>query len=435
MKKILLLLVLLMGLSLTFDGYCYDGELVVRLDTENQLSPMYIAPFADKNSGFSKEYVKSLEEVVHFDFDHNGMTFLVSNKETPASYQLDIKINGHKLEAIVSPPFSEEEIVIDDVLLSGQLAGDQKTLHQLADTIHRELFGTEGVASTKILYTVRTKKNGKDDSQVWEADYDGRNSRQITKDGGYCVTPSYVSPMPGYAAGSFFYVSYETGQPKIYVASLSDGVGRRFSALSGNQLMPAISRQRDQVAFISDVTGNPDLFLQEFSPEEGVQEKPRHLFTAPLATQGSPAFSPDGTRVAFVSNKGGSPRIYILRTPPRGTPLKETSPVLITKFNSENTAPAWSPDGTKLAYCSKTKGIRQIWVYDFLNGIERQLTQGTGNKENPTWAPNSLHLIYNTSDAKASELYLINLKQGKAIKISSGPGEKRFPSWEPTNAA
>jgi TolB protein len=70
-------------------------------------------------------------------------------------------------------------------------------------------------------------------------------------------------------------------------------------------------------------------------------------------------------------------------------------------------------------------------VYDYLTGIERQLTEGPGNKENPSWAPNSLHLVYNTSDAKASELYLINLKQARASKISSGPGEKRFPSWEP----
>ncbi|MFQ5728782.1 MAG: Tol-Pal system protein TolB [Waddliaceae bacterium] len=422
---------LLIGLCYSFDVRGDEGEFVVRLETENQLTPLFLAPIVGKDAGFAPEYLKSLEEVLRFDFDHNGMTYLVTESEAAAVTRIDVLIKEHKLDVQVRFPFSEEEKVITEVPLSGYLSEDRRALHKIADTIHREFFGVEGVASTRFLYTLRRKENGKEVSDVWEADYDGANFRQVTRNAGYCVTPVYVPPKPGHLAGGFFYVSYKTGQPKIYVAPLSDGKGQPFLTLSGNQLMPTISRQRDQVAFISDVTGNPDLFLQVYSPESGATRKPRQIFTAPLAVQGSPVFSPDGTRLAFVSNKGGSPRIYVMTIPPPGVPLKEISPVLISKFNRENTAPAWSPDGTKLAYCVRTRGARQIWVYDFLTGVERQLTQGPGNKENPTWAPNSLHLIYNTSDAKACELYLINLKQAKAVKISSGPGEKRFPSWEP----
>jgi TolB protein len=146
---------------------------------------------------------------------------------------------------------------------------------------------------------------------------------------------------------------------------------------------------------------------------------------------GFPNFRPDGKKIAFVSNKDGSPKIYVIDIPEAGMSLKNIHPVLISKRNRENSAPAWSPDGTKIAYCSRQGSDRQIWIYDFTANQERQVTQGAGNKENPSWAPNSLHLVYNSSDGNKSELYLINLNQSDAIQITSGQGEKRFPAWEP----
>lgn len=400
-----------------------EEEIVVRLPTGIQLVPISVSFFEDDNSGFEKEYIEKLEEVLRFDFNHNGMTVITDE----GLYVIKVRMSEHKLFAEVLSDDGELDKGIDEIVLTGYLGDDRQIIHKLADTIHEELFGVEGIAASRFLYTLRHGES----SEVWEADYDGENARQVTQDGGYCVTPCYIPPKPGHVPGGFFYVAYKTGQPKIYVAPLKDGVGQRFSNLGGVQLMPALSRQRDLVAFISDVSGNPDLFMQAFDPEEGPQGKPRQILTAKFATQGTPTFSPDGTRIAFVSNKDGSPRIYIIKIPDPETLLKEIKTELVTKFNRESTAPAWSPDGTKIAYCAKTKGIRQIWVYDLLKKRETQLTQGPGNKENPTWAPNSLHIIFNSTDADNSELYLLNLKQPKTIKISSGPGKKRFPSFAP----
>jgi TolB protein len=316
--------------------------------------------------------------------------------------------------------------------LKQDLDQDRRQIHQMADAIFKALFDSEGIASTRILYTKKTQQGKTWISEVWESDYDGQNARQVTSDSGYAITPTYFPAKPGYASGGLFFVSYKTGQPKIYYQSLSgDTTPRRLSYMRGNQLMPTISRQRDKVAFVSDITGNPDLFIQPFSPENGVAGKPYQIFSTNKATQGTPTFSPDGSQVAFVSNKDGVPRIYMMNTPEPGTSLKNIKAQLITKHNKESTAPSWSPDGTKIAYCSSVKGIRQIWVYDLATREERQLTQGPGNKENPSWAPNSLHLVFNSTDANACDLYLINLNQPKATKITFGTGEKHFPSWEP----
>ena len=342
-----------------------------------------------------------------------------------------VEIQKKKLSArILAVNFNSAKI-IEGIPLSGDLREDRKKLHQISDTIHKALFGQEGIAATRILYTVKSKGNdNKWVSEVWEADYDeARRSSNHSRLRLLRATPVYIPPAPGYSSGGFFYVSYLNGQPKIYYASFKGNSGQRFTYMRGNQLMPAISRQRDQVAFVSDAAGNPDIFLQDFSVESGPIGKPRQIFAAKQAAQGTPVFSPNGKQIAFVSNKDGAARIYVMDIPAPGTSLKDIKTKFISRQTRESTAPAWSPDGKKLAYCGSSGSHRQIWVYDFETGMERQLTQGAGNKENPTWAPNSLHLIFNSTGPDGSELYLINLNQPQSKKITAGPGEKHYPNW------
>lgn len=408
-------------------GYDVGSPILVELSTDDHLTPISLSPIESKNSEFSHGYLKELDKVLQFDLSQNGKTAIISNLSKSA-FEIKPYIHEKILGTTLTYLKEGKAKKIDGLPLTGQLNEDRKQIHSLADIIHKTIFGVEGIASTRILYTVKFR--GKNFSEVFEADYDGANAKQITHQKALCVTPCYVPPSPGHLSRSFAFVSYEIGQPKIYFGSLDDGKMIRFSLLKGNQLMPTISQKRDKVAFISDITGNPDLFVQSINMEKGSKGKPRQIFSAHQAVQGTPTFSPDGEKIAFVSNKDGSARIYLMRIPPEGVKPKKGDAKLLTKQNSENTAPCWSPDGKKIAYCAKTKGTRQIWIYDLEKNQEWQLTDGPMNKENPTFAPNSLHLIYNASTNDSSDLYLINLNQKEPVKISSGPHEKRFPSWE-----
>jgi TolB protein len=217
-------------------------EIVVSLETEIQLLPVHMGKILSENSAFGADYLEKLEKIIAFDLHHNGMTQVL-----PPSSQRDALITSfdqlgtpsswraQQVYYVVQPKVKERSLSLrtlavnnnvikafDNIALTGDLSKDRTTLHHLSDTLHKGLFGTEGIASTRILYTVRTKQPGVNQwsSEVWEADYDGGNARQITKGAGYCVTPAYAPPKEGLVSGSFFYVSYLNGQPKIFHAPL-----------------------------------------------------------------------------------------------------------------------------------------------------------------------------------------------------------------------
>ena len=414
-----------------FSAHAQEKEIIIPLSTRQPLTAVNVGSF--NSSHFHQQYLEELRNILVYDINHNGSCFVQDGEGK--SFKVAVEFFDKSFSAQVAFVKSEVTKTLGPYSLSGTLASDRRVIHHFADDLTLLMTGKNGIASTRILFAQqfpeKTPQGYEWRSEIWEADYDGANQRQITNERSYCITPTFFPPQGEFTKNKFLYVNYKKGQPQIYITAFNQTLGTPLISLRGNQLLPTVSQKGDLIAFISDASGRADLFVQRFSPRNGPIGKPIQAYSYPNSVQASPTFRPDGKKIAFVSDKQRTPRIFLIDTPIHGrgnTPR----PLCLTKKYRHNTCPSWSPDGTKLAYSAMIDGTRQIMIYDFLTKEEVQLTVDGIHKENPSWAPNSLHLIYNTIETSSAELFIINLKQKESTQITHGPGRKHYPAWEPT---
>jgi TolB protein len=102
----------------------------------------------------------------------------------------------------------------------------------------------------------------------------------------------------------------------------------------------------------------------------------------------------------------------------------------VTVRGSYNTAPEWSPDGTKLAYCALRPDGFQIQVVELEGGRVTTITDVSGC-EDPCWSPDGRSILYARKAGGRTDLYVTNLSERRALKISRGSGRFTAPDWSP----
>ena len=93
----------------------------------------------------------------------------------------------------------------------------------------------------------------------------------------------------------------------------------------------------------------------------------------------SPAWSPDGSKLAYVSFERGNSSIYIQN-------IASGARELVSSFRGINGAPSFSPDGRKLALTLSRSGNPEIYVMDLGSKQLTQLTNQFGIDTEPTWS-------------------------------------------------
>ena len=139
----------------------------------------------------------------------------------------------------------------------------------------------------------------------------------------------------------------------------------------------------------------------------------------------SPAWSPDGTRLAFVSNRGGDYDIYAMDADGGNVSRLTYTPGL-------DTNPSWSPDGKEIAYVHETSLSLEIFAVEVDGGTPRQLTDNKVVDIQPDWSPEGA-LIAFTRNIEGDKWGIVTMTPtGEDISvIVKGEMYASSPAWSP----
>lgn len=174
-----------------------------------------------------------------------------------------------------------------------------------------------------------------------------------------------------------------------------------------------------------------------------------------------PQLSPDGTQVAFTvtrpDREANTYRVHLWLVPAAGG-----EPRQLTTAPAKDTAPRWSPDGTRLVFFSDRGGDKQVWAIPVSGGEARPLTSGKLSPADPVWSPDGRWIAFvgkpepararEESDVKVisrlryrqdgegfwdgrwKQIFVVAAGGGSARQVTTGDCDHLFPAWSPDGA-
>jgi TolB protein len=142
--------------------------------------------------------------------------------------------------------------------------------------------------------------------------------------------------------------------------------------------------------------------------------RPRTIFQSsePIL---SPAWSPDGSRVAYMSYRAKRPGIYI-QTLATGEVKR------VTSFPGLNSAPSFSPDGRKLVLTLSKDGNPELYVANLRTGELTRMTKHFAIDTEASWSPDGRSILFTSSRGGKPQLYMMNVAS-KTIKRVTFDGD------------
>ena len=125
----------------------------------------------------------------------------------------------------------------------------------------------------------------------------------------------------------------------------------------------------------------------------------------------SPAWSPNGTQLAYVSFESRKPVIY-------SHDVATGKRRLLANFRGSNSAPAWSPDGKQLVATLSRDGGSQLYAIGLNGGEPRRLTQSSSIDTEPAFSPDGKSIYFVSDRGGAPQIYRMSPSGGNAERVT-----------------
>lgn len=229
--------------------------------------------------------------------------------------------------------------------------------------------------------------------------------------------------------------------------------GERAQQLTSDGMTrdPAWSPDGTRIAYVRREESFADIYLLDVRgglPTQitfnGSPAQPRSAsFIHQVVWAAQPAWTPDGAQLVFLSQVA----------PPSADPLYEyplaifqydldlvgqrqptNADLLVQADNIDVQAPAWSPDGTLLAYVSvpRDSDPQRVMLFDATTGQASPFPGIPDNTYDPAWSPDGRWLAFAARSEGRTDIWAIPSPAlgGAAVRLTSS-GDARAPAWSP----
>lgn len=260
------------------------------------------------------------------------------------------------------------------------------------------------------------------DRELWTMESDGSSLTQLTDNGGF----GELYDEPTYSAdGQKIVFSRRGAFPGFAIWSM-DADGTNQTQLTANPpfYTDGVATWSPDGATIAFMSGRDDPSGEIYVMSSDGSNVTRLTFSSGFDTQ--PAYSPDGTRIAFESSRDGDNDIYLMDTDGSNViQLTGTSDAALDG-NVE-----WSPDGQRLAFLSNRNGPFQIFTMD-ANGAN-QTSLGVAGAA-PEWSPDGTQIAYLQNPGQG-EIGIVNADGSNDHTVTMPGHEGYVIDWQPLPAS
>ena len=138
----------------------------------------------------------------------------------------------------------------------------------------------------------------------------------------------------------------------------------------------------------------------------------------------SPAWSPNGTQLAYVSFESRKPVIY-------SHDVASGKRRLIANFRGSNSAPAWSNDGRQIVATLSREGGSQLYVMDAGGGEPRRLTQSSSIDTEPAFSADGKTIYFVSDRGGAPQIYRMSASGGNVERVTFNGSYNISPALSP----